>query len=106
MAVRGVHDETVNAGGDEGVGAFPVVAGCADGGGDAQAAIVILTSSERRAANILAALAGTVSSSIGVAVDVLPRSNDAASLAAFCALFGADSPGANRSDEPFDQSNV
>jgi len=74
-------------------------------GSNARAAIVILTASERRAANILAALSGTVSTSIGFAVDTLPRATDAASLAAFCALFGADSPAANRSDEPFDQSN-
>src|SRR5947209_13388539 len=41
MPVRGVNDETVNTRFDEFVGALTKISGCADGGGDAQAAEII-----------------------------------------------------------------
>ena len=71
----------------------------------ARAGIVILTSGERRAANILATFAEPVSPSIGLAVSVLPTATGPESLTAFRALFAPDSSIPNRSDEPFDQRN-
>jgi hypothetical protein len=72
---------------------------------DARAGIVVLTSGERRAANILAAFAETVSPSIGLAVSVLPTATGPESLTAFCALFATELASTDRSDEPFGQPN-
>jgi hypothetical protein len=72
---------------------------------DARAGIVVLTSGERRAANILAAVAQTVSPSIGLAVSVLPTATGPEALTAFRALFAPDSTIPNRSDEPFERPN-
>jgi hypothetical protein len=56
---------------------------------DARAGIIVLTSGERRAANILAAVADSISPTIAVAADMLPPLDGPDSLAAFCALFAA-----------------
>lgn len=57
---------------------------------DARAAIIVLTSGERRAANILAAVADSISPVIAVAADVLPPLDGPESLAAFCDVFAAE----------------
>jgi len=57
---------------------------------DARGGIVILTSGERRAANILATVADSISPAIAVAADVLPPLDGPGSLRAFVALFAAE----------------
>lgn len=71
----------------------------------ARTGIVVLTSGQRRASNILAEVAGGIPPEIGVVASVLPSVEGPESLTAFCDLLGAPSATANRSDEPLGQHN-
>jgi hypothetical protein len=57
---------------------------------DARAGIIVLTSGQRRAANILTAIADSISPVIAVAAEVLPPLDGPDSLAAFCAVFAGE----------------
>jgi len=60
---------------------------------DARAGILVLTSGERRVANLLAAVTNSIPPAIAAAADVLPPVDGPDSLAAFCALFAATASG-------------
>ncbi len=59
----------------------------AEWGADARTAIIVLTSGERRAANILATAVEALPPPIAIAADVLPPLDGPGSLTAFCDLF-------------------
>jgi hypothetical protein len=66
---------------------------------DAQPAIVILTSGERRAANLAERIGPALDPAVALAVEVLPKGTSRDGLVGFCRLVGAPLAEENRQDE-------